>query len=174
MPFLFFIICVIVKINKDSSDKRFAEQALAEQDKIDYFKTTRSVSNLFCIDEKRKKWAIPQKLSNCNTKFAITKNTKIYSYSDIISYQLIEETGSSTTNQPHLFVNDSLISTPTCSKIQIIITVNNIYNPNVYIEVFNFPYGCKKTSRLYLDAHKTAQDIISILKIITNNKNDSL
>ncbi|MCC3350454.1 hypothetical protein [Ruminococcus albus] len=174
LPFFLIAIYVIISISIDIEKKKenikTTQIALKEQAQIDYFQTTKSISNLFCIDEKRKKWAIPKQLPDSNVTFAITKSTKIYDYSDIIDYQLIEECGTTTCNNP--LSPDAITFSPTCRKIQIIITVNDVSNPTVYIDVLSLSFECKKDSIFYLIAHKNALDIISILKIITNTKND--
>lgn len=150
--------------------------------KLISFVPTKKIGNYFYLDENNKQWAVPS--------ISITgkiKNLKIYNYSDIVDFELIEDGNSITKGGlgraivgGALFGGTGAIvggatggkkSKATCSKLQIKITINNLEVATVYIDFITTEF--KKDSFVYKEAYNSAQKVLSILQLICKTSNNS-
>lgn len=145
------------------------------------FKATKKVGSYIEIDEDKKQWLIPDGF------FGGIKNPKIYNYNDIISYELLEDGESITKGGLGRAVAGGLLfggvgavvggvtggkkSKAVCNNLSIKITVNNIKNPAVYINFITT--STKKDSFIYKNLYKSAQECLSLLQLICNNKEET-
>jgi len=134
---------------------------------------TKKVGKYIEIDDVNKKWRIPDGLKGLN---------KIYDYSDIIDFELLED-GKSITKGGigsaivggALFggvgaivggVTGSKTTKDICNKLEIKITVKNIQVPTAYINFINFPV--KTSNPIYQTAYNSAQECLSLLQLMCN------
>ena len=142
---------------------------------------TKRIGKYLEIDEKNKYWRVPDFLNN----------NPFIPYSAILDYELLED-GSSITKggasvgraavggtllgllNPLLVPTGMIIGGVTgkrkqknfCTTMQIKVTVNRIETPTVYIKFISSK--TKKTSAAYKNACKYAQEVLSVLNVITN------
>lgn len=144
------------------------------------FNITRRVANYFYIDESNKKWAIPELGMTGKVK-----RLRIYKYSDIINFELIEDGNTVTKGGLGRAVAGGVLfggvgaviggatgkkkTKGICSKLQIKITLNNVKTPVEYINLIMTDF--KKDGLVYKAAYNNAQEIISILEVILNSTN---
>lgn len=149
-------------------------------DKLNKFNPTQKIENYFYIDENTKQWGIPQ-----TSILGKIKDIKIYKYTDIINFELLEDGNSITKGGTGraiagglLFGNTGAIvggvtgnrkSKLTCSKLQIKITLNDLSNPAVYINFIETEF--KKDGIVYKEAYNSAQKVLSLLQIICTSNN---
>lgn len=123
---------------------------------INKFNPSKIIANTLYIDESNKLWTVPQGF--------FTKKIKpnlIYKYSDILKYELLENNG---TNNMGIWIKE-------ISKcLQIKITLKDINNP--YLNINLITSDTKKTSWIYKVKYSQAQEIISALNIIYNEKEE--
>lgn len=152
-------------INQDSLKQKVKQE----------FNITKQVGDYLYIDEERKQWAV--------TKGLIKKKIdNVYKYSDITSFELIEDDDVVTKGGfgaaiigDVLFgstgaiiggLNSQKKSKRDCTKLQIKITVNSMDKPVEYINIISSKI--KRESILYKSAYNDAQKIISLLEIMYN------
>lgn len=140
-----------------------------------YFTPTKMVGNYFAIDENTCLWAISKGTSSF-------KHSVLYSYDDIVDYELLED-GSSVVKggAGRALVGGMFFggvgaivggATSTrkakqiCTNLSIKITVNNIATPVEYIKLISS--ATRKDSLTYRGAFQDAQEIISLLQLIRN------
>ena len=166
---------------KKLSINEIKEQLNETNKAIDNFIISKNLGNYIYFDEKNKKWTIPQGL----IKKTINSN-KIFSYNDVLSYELIEDGNSiSKGGVGRAIVGGTLFGgigaivggstghkqKQTCTKLQIKITLNNVDNPTEYITFISAE--TKKDSSVYKNSYSVAQQILSMLEIICNSKLDN-
>ena len=139
---------------------------------------TKDFGSYIKFDEKSRKWFVP------DGTFGGIKNPIIYSFDDIIAFELLEDGNSITKGGMGRAIAGGLLfggvgaivggstgkrkTKSTCTKLQIKITVNNMNTPAVYI---NLIAGETKTdSFIYKTAYTSAQNILSVLQVICENK----
>ena len=143
------------------------------------FAPTREVGNYFAIDENARLWAIGKGM------FPSLKNAVPYSYEDIVDFELLEDGSSiikggigSALVGAALFggVGAVVGSTTgkkkvkqTCTNLTIKITVNNMAAPVEYIKLISSTTN--KSSMIYRGAYQDAQEILSLLQLICNQRN---
>ena len=160
--------------------KKLIEQ---KEEREKNFEATKKISTYLYLDEKNKQWAIPDV-----TITGKVKSLKIFDYSEIIDFELIED-GTSITKGGigRALVGGALFggvgaivggttgkrkTKTTCSKMQIKITLNNMENP---IEYINFFQGEIKTDGLmYKTFSNFAQQVLSALQIICNKNQETV
>ncbi|MCI8308934.1 MAG: SHOCT domain-containing protein [Clostridia bacterium] len=155
------------------------------EEKLKNFNPTQKVKNYLYIDENKKQWGIPQ-----TNFFNKVKYIRIYEYSDIVSFELIEDGNTITKGGTAravlggaLFGDAGAIaggvtarrkSSSTCSKLQIKITLNSLSNPVVYINFIETEY--RKDSVLgkevYESEYSLAQKALSVLNLICDSNSD--
>lgn len=129
------------------------------------------------FDENNRKWFVP------DGTFGGVKNPVIYSFDDIIAFELLEDGNSITKGGTGRAIAGGLLfggvgaivggsagkrkTKSTCTKLQIKITVNSMSTPAVYI---NLIAGETKTDGfIYKTAYSSAQNILSVLQVICEN-----
>ena len=155
---------------KDWFDMMFLYQTFVPTDS---FAPTKQYHRKLAIDEKRKKWAyFDEGITLVNHP-----SHKTYSYSDIVSFELLEN-GSSVTKGGlgaavvggALFGEAGAVvgattaaktTTAICQTMQIAITVKDDDTPNIYIPIVKAPIST--LSKEYTQLTKNARDIMAIL-----------
>lgn len=155
-----------------------------KKEKLLAFNTTKKIGSLIEFDENQKKWLIPDGI------FGGKKHPKIYNYSDIIDFELLEDEESITKGGLGRAVAGGLLfggvgavvggvtghkkSKPVCNSLKIKITINDINSPTAYINLIKT--ATKKDSFTYKALYNSAQEVLSTLQLICNNlepQNDS-
>lgn len=155
-----------------------ANQTFEEhQNEINNFNITKKVANYLYLDENQRKFALPTV-----TLTGKIKDMDIYNYDDIVDYELIEDGNSiSKGGIGRALVGGTLFGgvgavvggvtghkqKQNCTKLQIKITMNNIYCPALYIKLIDSE--TKKDGVMYQTMFKFAQEILSLLNIICQN-----
>ena len=166
---------------KNMTIEQIKELVLTNKQKLENFNATKKVGSYFYIDEVNKQWVIP--------KGAISgriKNATIYNYSDIISFELLEDGSSVATGGTGKALAGGILFggvgalvggvtgkkkiKNTCSLLQIKITVDNSDKAVEYINLINVE--TKKDGIVYKSAYSMAQEILSILEKIYNSSAD--
>lgn len=142
------------------------------------FNTTKKYGSFIEFDDNQKKWLVPDGL------FGKKKNPRIYNYSDILDFELLED-GESVTQGGLgralaggvMFGNVGAVvggvtgkrkSKGICSSLKIKITVNDMNNSAVFINFLNAE--TKKESFSYKALYKLAQECLSTLQLICSNQ----
>ena len=177
------IIAIIGYVFSAKNRKLETETMLKESSNVN-FNTTQSVSNYIWIDEKQKKWAVPTKLPYGYEKYAVTKDTKIYNYSDVLNYELLED--GNTVTKGGISIGKAVVggvlfggvgaviggtsgkrvTKATCKSLRIKITTKDISKPTVYINLISLETGTDGI--VYRTAYESSQKILSMLDIISN------
>ncbi|MDK0901590.1 hypothetical protein P5F45_07780 [Clostridium perfringens] len=131
--------------------------------KLNEFVATRKVGKFLEIDKNKQQWLIP------DGPLGIKKNPKIYNFSDISSYELIEDNDTIIKDCFGSF--NAKVAKKNVSKLYVKITVKDFNNPFVMIKIIDTPI--KKNSLAYSSAFKSAQEIISLLEIIIKKYENS-
>lgn len=141
------------------------------------FCITKRIPKYFYIDESRRKWTIPQGILRNEIN-----QTKIYNYTDIIDFELIEDGNSiSKGGVGRAIVGGVLFggvgaivggttghkNKKTCTRLQVKIALNNMNKPVEYINLIN--KETKKSGSRYKSAFDIAQQIMSLLQVICEN-----
>jgi len=163
-----------VNISYMSEVSSNVQKEIKSIEQVNNFNATKMIGNYLYIDEEKKQWAIPKGLAS--------KIKKVYDYTEILSFELIEDGNSvSKGGIGRALVGGALFgdvgaivggvtghkNKKTCTKLQIKITINNSNNPVEYITLISSE--TKKSSLLYTTSYSIAQEIISILEIMCNS-----
>ena len=142
--------------------------------KLNEFTPTKSIGNLFHVDENRRQFAVTK--TNLMGK-EISRT--VYDYDDIIDYELLEDGNTiAQGGVGRALVGGTLFggvgaivgattrhkNKNTCSKLQIKITLNNIANSVAYINYIEAE--TKKSGFVYKTMYNVAQETLSILNVI--------
>ena len=143
------------------------------------FTPTREVGNYFAIDENTRLWAIGKGM------FPSLKKAVPYSYDDIVDFELLEDgssiikggVGSSIVGAALFGGIGAVVGSATgkkkikqtCTNLMVKITVNNMGSPVEYIKLISSTTS--KNSMIYRGAYRDAQEIISLLQLICNQRN---
>ena len=143
------------------------------------FQITKRVGDNFLLDECNKMFAIPTEVGF----FGQIKNMEIHHYTDIIKYELLE-TGNQVSKGGvgraiiggALFGDVGAIvggttghkNKSTCNSMKIKITIKDMQNPYLYINLLTIE--ARGDSPVYGHAMKRAQEILSILEIISHQE----
>lgn len=167
-----------VKINYESEKQGKVSDEINLVERIQRFNPTKKIGDYLYIDEIKKEWTIPKGVFS-------KKVQQIYDYSDILSYELIEDGNSiSKGGIGRALVGGALFggvgaivggvtghkTKSTCTRLQIKITLNSTINPIEYITLISTE--TKKSSFIYNSAYNVAQQILSMLEIICNNNSE--
>lgn len=141
------------------------------------FKATRKIG-AFEIDENNKKWLMRPGTFDKNTKF------RIYNFSDIIDFELLEDEESVIKGGLGRAVAGGVLfggvgavvggvtanrkSKSVCNSLVIKITVNDIENPTIYINLIK--KATKKNTNTYKSLYNLAHQILSLLRLMCNSK----
>lgn len=142
------------------------------------FVTTKKVGLYFEVDETHGWWLVPDGFLGSK------KNSHIYSTDDICDYELIEDGDTITKGGIGSALAGGLLfggvgavvggitgskkTKSTVTKLQIKIKVNDMNNPNVYVNLITTEF--KKSSLTYQSASASAQEILSVLSLLYSNK----
>lgn len=144
-----------------------------------FFTPTRKIGSYFAVDENACLWAIGTGM------FPSLKNAIPHSYDDIVDFELIEDDSSvikggvgSAIAGGILFGGVGAIVggatgkkklNQACTNLMIKITINNMAAPVEYIKLISSTTN--KNSMIYRSAYQDAQEIISLLQLICNQRN---
>lgn len=142
--------------------------------KMSQFNITKNLGGFLYVDEGNKKIGIPLN-SNVSEEF------EVFDYSDIISYEIIEDGQTlATGGLGRALIGGAFFGLAgaiaggtskkiksTCNKLQIKENINNMNRPTMYINLIE-SLNVKKSGSIYKSASSIAQDIISILEIISH------
>ncbi|WP_329380312.1 SHOCT domain-containing protein [Anaerofustis butyriciformans] len=145
------------------------------QEKISNFVPTKKFENYIWFDDTNKWFAIPSGTIKYNIN-----NSHIFSYDEIINYEVIEDgTTVSTGGLGKAIVGGALFgiagaiaggtskkNKQVCTKLDIKITTKDLENPVAIINVISTEL--KKSGILYDAAYKSTQQILSKLQLILN------
>ena len=167
------------KVEISKGDKSQLSEIQRYIDSADFVPTNK-VGNYFHINEEKKQWAIPRTILK-------SKVDKVYSYEDIISYELIEDGNTITKGGIGGAVAGGLLfgeagaiaggtigkkkGKATCTMLKIKITVKDSKEPAVYINMLGGEF--KKSGMIYQTAYDNAQKILSLLQIICDDNANS-
>ncbi len=182
---IFIIVCIVLTIITEKKRKEKTKVLLQEAESLN-FNATKTVGNYISFDDINKKWAIPTKLPSGMFKYAVTKDSIILDYSDILDFELLEDGNSVSKGGVGKALAGGLLfggvgaivggvtakrtTKSTCSSLRIKITTKNINEPVVYISFISSETS--SSGILYQEVYKQAQEIMSILNIITNGDTD--
>lgn len=167
---------------RSAVNKGIADKAQKESRK-NSFHATKQVGNIFRYDERKNQFAITTKR---NIFTGEIKDFETYNSSDILAFELLEDGNSiSKGGVGRAIVGGALFGgigaivggvtghkqKGTCSTMQIKITMNNLKNPIIYINLISSEI--RKDNILYKDAMQNAQEILSILNIICQSNYSS-
>lgn len=153
------------------------KKEIASVENIKKFTPTKKVSMLLYIDETRKLWAIPK-------GFFTSKIYEVYEYSDILSYEIVEDGNSISKGGVGRAIMGGILfggvgaivggvtghkSKATCTRLEVIIKLNSMSKPLEKITLISTE--TRKDSLLYSAAIKRAQEIAAILEVMCNGNN---
>jgi len=144
------------------------------------FSASKSVGGYFGINEHSRQWAVGKGL------IPSLKNATPYSYDDIVDFELIEDgTSISKGGLGRAAVGGLLFggvgaivggvtggkkAKQKCTSLMVKITVNNLSAPTEYIKLITTPTD--KSSFTYKAAFQSAQEIVSLLQLICNQRDN--
>ncbi len=178
------------QIEAQNSIVNYKDNSILDQNQASrLFQPNIIIGKKFKVDEKNKLWCVCGNSSildfSFNSQiFDSSGNGKIYSFSDIVSYELLEDENAIVKSKAGLgsaatlgvafgatgAIVGALTSTQTsktkliCDSLKVQIGVNDLKNPVIFINLINFQVY--KKSMRYKQKFKEAQEIISILKIM--------
>lgn len=184
-PLVFWPIAVILyfigmkKLNQQSSDPQEAttisdtKDLTSENDSPSNakFKATKNYEGYIIIDANNRLWKAPK----CK------RGGTVYKFEDLLNFGLVEDGNTITKGGKGAALAGGIVfgavgaivggvtanrkSSATCSKMQIVLNVNNLKNPTLYIDLID--EEVKKDSKDYQKAYKKAQTILGALEIIS-------
>jgi hypothetical protein len=150
----------------------------ADQVELMAFTPTKKIGSFIEFDEKQMKWLIPDGF------FGGKKHPKIYNYSDIVDFELLEDEESITKGGLGRAAAGGLLfggvgavvggvtggkkTKSICNSLKIKITINNMSSPVVYIKFLSA--ATKKNSFTYKTFYNSAQECLSTLQLICNSQ----
>lgn len=140
---------------------------------VETFNPTKTIGKYFQVDEGKKLWSIPK----------YSRNNKIYKFSDILEYELIEDGNSITKGGVGSVIAGGVLFGATgavvggvtgkkttqgiVKRLEIKITMNNMEHPTEYINFLMMEQ--KKSSIIYRNAIGSAEQVLSILALIVKD-----
>jgi len=147
----------------------------------DNFQVTKRIGNYIEFDQNRKQFRLIPAISSRN------KIQKVYNCDDIIEYELMEDGNTVTSGGlGRAAVGGVLLggvgaivggvtgkkrSKSVIENFNIKLTLNDFQNPTVYIELLN-KKKIKTNSNKYKEMYEKAQEILSTLAVLQNNKGE--
>lgn len=172
-----------VKVDKNITKEMILneiEENKNNKELIGMFAITKKIGNYIEFDENNRQWLIPDGVNGKKV------NPKVYSYNDIVDYELLED-GESVIKGGigkavvggFLFggvgaIVGGIVGTKktksVINSLKLKITVNRTNNPSIYVNFINS--STKANSILYKVAYSSAQELLSMLAIIAKNNSD--
>lgn len=160
--------------------KNYIERSNNNKILLEQFQTTKKVGNYIEFDENNRQWLIPDGFNGKKV------NPKIYRFDDIVGFELLED-GDSVTKGGlgRALVGGALLggvgaivggvtgkkkTKSVVNSLKVKITVNDTSNPTVYVNLLNSK--TKTNSFVYKVSYSSAQEILSMLSVITENQNE--
>lgn len=156
------------------------ENKKVQVEELNSFNPTKKIGTHIEIDENQNKWLIPDGM------FGGKKNPKIYNFSDIVDFELLEDGESIAKGGLGRAVVGGVLfrgigavvggvtgkkkSKPICNSLKIKITLNDMSKPVVYIDFIKA--STKKDSIIYKTMYKSAQECLSVLQLIVNSQEE--
>lgn len=144
---------------------------------IESFNTTKKIGTYIEFDDNNKKWLIPDGFNGKK------KNPKVYDYTDILEFELLEDGDSITKGGLSRAITGGVLlggvgavvggvtgkkkTKSVVNSLKIKITLNDINNPTIYIPIINSKI--KTSSFIYKTSYSFAQEILSTLSVISEN-----
>lgn len=163
---------------KKEEDEKISIINTAKKEELEQFNATKKIGAYIEFDDNQKKWLVPDGF------LGKKKNPKIYKYSDIVDFELLEDGESITKGGLGRAVAGGVLfggigavvggvtggkkSKSICTSLKIKITVNDINNPVVYLKLLGAE--TKKNSFIYKTACNSAQECLSVLQLINNSQ----
>ena len=163
----------IKAITSEQAKQAFLKYQEAAQ-AFEVFTPTKKIANIMEIDENKRQIIFH------TGYFGGRGNAKVYNYEDIMTFELLEDGSSVTKGGLGRAVAGGLLfggvgaivggitggkkSKGICNSLKLKITVNDISNPAVYVNLINT--ATKTKSLTYKILYKSAQDALSTLQII--------
>lgn len=154
--------------------KRLIEKRNANLEEVKKFKATKEVAGWLKVDEPNRKWLIPD-----GTGGKI-KNPTVYSYDDVVDYELLEDGNSIAKGGIGGAVAGGLLfggvgaivggttgkkkTKSTCTSLKLKITLNSMEHPTEYINFITVE--TKKDSFLYKLVEPQSQECLSIFQLM--------
>ena len=151
-----------------------------QKERLANFKSTKKVGSSIEFDEVNRQWLIPDGL------FGGKKNPRVYSYDDIIEYELLEDGDTITKGGLGSAVVGGILlggvgaivggvtggrkSRSIINSLKIKITINDFQNPTEYINLINTK--TKSNSLIYKANYEIAQQILSIFALVQKQKDN--
>ena len=169
---MFAIIAVTTLLagNKAIDNPPEVNNKKADIDQNPKFHATKKIDGYLLIDENNKQWKAPK----------CTKGNTVYNFSDLLDFELLEDGAMITDSRTNTDLLGAVLLNPfvasksttsktssTCKKMQIRISVNNLKNPSLKIDLVTAEV--QKGSSDYKKAADKAQNIIAALKVISSN-----
>lgn len=171
--------CLSTKLTLEQI-KSYIDSGEEHKNRLNSFVPTRKVGKFLEIDENKREWLVPDGILGGK------KNPKIYNFSDISSYELIEDNdtiikgglGRAVVGGALLGGVGAIVGGTTgkktskkqINKLYVKITVNDFNNPVVMIKIINTP--TKSNSLTYSAAFKSAQEILSLVELMFKQCNN--
>ena len=171
----FAVFLIVAGVLVSSGKKKLSAptpQSSAAPAPADTFKPSKKIGKYLYVDEAAMKWRVP----------ADKKNSDVYSYADLMDFELIEDGNTVSKGSVINAAAGGLMfgtvgaivgagkkkTKETCTKMQVKITVNNMQKPVAYIDLLGFE--TKKDGDIYKAALKSAEEITAVLHIIKSSQ----
>lgn len=164
----------IVEIQADLEKKGIQKEKLSE------FNATKKIGSYIEFDEVKRQWLVPDGF------FGGKKNPRIYSFDDIVEYELLEDGDTITKGGLGRALAGGILlggvgaivggvtggkkSKSIINSLKIKITVNDFQNPTVYINFIKTK--TKADGFIYKTSYGAAQQILSALALIQKQNNN--
>ncbi|NFA59457.1 SHOCT domain-containing protein [Clostridium sporogenes] len=161
---------ILIEIEKNKNNKKLVAD----------FTTTKKIGPYIEFDEQKGLWLIPDGFGGKKV------NPRIHAFGDIVEYELLQDGDSITKGGLGRAVAGGVLlggvgavvggvtgkkkTKSVINNLRIKITVNDTSNPSVYIDLIKTP--TKANSFIYKTAYSSAQEILSMLSIITQKTSD--
>ena len=162
-----------------AANKESEKSSIEMWGKLGYveFPATKKIGNYLWINNETKHWLAPK---DVKAKLNLYSDSTIYNYSDIRDFELLEDgttitsggLGGAAIGGLLFGGTGAIVGSVTagkkenqfCSKLQIKITLNNLSNPVVYIDLIDI--STRRSSSKFTEAYDSAQEILSVLQLI--------
>lgn len=160
--------------------KNYIELGNQNRRLLEQFQATKKIGNYIEFDENNRQWLIPDGFNGKKV------NPKIYNFDDIVGFELLEDGDSITKGGiGRAIVGGALLggvgaivggvtgkkkTKSVVNSLRVKITVNDTSKPTIYVNLLNSK--TKTNSFIYKVSYTSAQEILSMLSVITENQNE--